>query len=547
VMGSTRSIAAAPQGRGTGSDVLFLQLPSPPHLSVLRDVAGGYGVGMQSERTRFGHDQTTFPHLALVYAFSDALRAGVAATFLDAQVEDMDLPELTAFVRNLRPKVIVTSVALPSLTSDLEVISMLKREFDVPIAVAGLPPRTLTEEVLASGADIAVSGDIEAIGVELIDRILGGGSLHDQPGISRLSGDTIDTNPGGRLETLDDLPTPAFDYLPLPGYRNWEFGLAKRFLGRQYGPCANYFPVYLSRGCPFACHYCAYPIGHGKRHLIKNTEQVLDEVQQLVAKGVRNVSLRDQVLPVEQGAVERFCRGLQRRKLDIRWQCEARVNSVDADLLRLMGDTGCFRIHYGVETGDPAQFKAEAKRGIGPEAVRPCFANTRAAGIEPAAHLLIGFSHETWQSIQRTVEFVGELKVTAGDCSILTPYPGTPGWDEIVAEGRLMTDRWEDFTGCDPVTRLDNLSPVEVLLGRSMVLEALVANRRLGAARAVSVTRAALRQPARLEMNPAVFVRPFLADRLSTWSAFQKGERTAVGTPPTAREQEAESSSAALR
>lgn len=513
-------------------DVLFLQLPSPPFRDVTRDYAGGYGLTVRSPRARHGHGQATIPHLALVYAYASGLKRGMDVGFLDAQAEELDLPQLLARLRSIRPKVIVSSLSLPTMLDDLDVLRDAKDETDARVVACGTVCRQLTEEVFAGGqVDVAITGDVEATGIDVAERLLDGRPVSDVPGTAWREAGTVARTKGGRLTSLGELPPPPFERLPMYRYRNWEFGLTKRFLGREYGDWQQFFPLYLSHGCPFACHYCPYPVGHGTNHLVKDTEQSLDEFRLLAASGVRNVAMRDQVLPIEDGTLERFCAGLRKLGLGMRWTCEARVGSLEPGLLQLMSEAGCFRVHYGVETGDPDTFVQHAKRGIGPASVANCFDATKAAGMDPAAHFLLGFPEDSWTSVQRTVGLIDRLGIGSGDCSILTAYPGTAGFRRAEAEGRLLSTEWRDFTGSDPIIRVDGLSPVEMLVARSVILGALARHRKIGWKRKYSAVRSALKDPTVTEFGAMKYVQPFLADHLE--SAFRLAPKVEVGSSAT--------------
>jgi radical SAM superfamily enzyme YgiQ (UPF0313 family) len=205
-------------------------------------------------------------------------------------------------------------------------------------------------------------------------------------------------------------------------------------------------------------------------------EQSIEEVSAVVKAGTRRILLRDQVLPIEDGTLEAFCRGIQKANLNVEWLCEARLGSLDRSMLALMRGAGCVRIHYGVETGDSVTFETEAKRGVDSKSVRSSFAETQEAGITPSAHFLVGFLGDDWTSIGKTISLIREVGIADGDCSILTPYPGTKYFSELVAEGRLTPDTWDDFTGTNPVLKLDALSPVELIVARRCILNTLSAN-----------------------------------------------------------------------
>ncbi|HSK46377.1 MAG TPA: radical SAM protein [Coriobacteriia bacterium] len=467
----------APRPSTTQTEALFVQPPSPPNRNVLRDYAGGYGVALSSTRAVWGADEITQPSLALVYAFS-AARKRFDSAFVDAQAEHLDRERLMEVVEGWRPSVIVAPVNLPSLYTDLEVLSALKSRTGAKIVAAGTVCSTIPADVFQGGTvDVAVSGDLEVVGERVVSALLAGAPLDAVPGITRLVGGEVIANPGGSLSDLDQLPIPAFDELPLDGYRTWEFGLRHHAGGKQFGGLPTYFPLYFSHGCPYGCQYCPYPIGFGRKWRRKSVDRVVEEFSAAAGAGIRNVLLRDQTIAEDLEYLNDVCVALTEADLGIRWLAEARLGSLPAPLLRLMHRAGCVRLHYGIETGDPDMFESEGKRGVGFDNIAGSLEQTYAAGILPSAHFLIGFPDETWASIERTASLIRELGIANGDCSLMTPYPGTQTYRTMAEEGRILANSWSDFTGEDPIVRLDHLSPMELSLGRWYVLQSIRANK----------------------------------------------------------------------
>ena len=476
-------------------DALFLNLPSPPGRNVLRNYAGAFGISLPTARTVVGHDGTTQPCTKLVYGYSAARRAGMRTAHLDAQVERLAAEPLRERVVAERPQVIVSVVSLPTLEHDLELLSALKEATGATIVVGGTVCRTAEtlDAVLSSGtADVAITGDPEVVAVPLIEALLSGRSP-DVDGTARLDGGGVrHSKEGGEIEHLESLPIPLFDELPMDRYVSWEFGRARHLAGRQFGPLARVFPLFISRGCPYACPYCPYPLGLGKRWLHKPVEQFVEEVRGVVRSGTRNILLQDQTISEDLRNLTEVCEALIHEDIRIDWLCEARVGSLSAEMLALMHRAGCVRIHYGVETGDPDLFKSEAKR-FRASPIDDCLRQTEAAGILPSLHFLVGFEGDSWRTIASTLDLIRRCNVGNGDCSIMTPYPGTRTHDQIRESGRLLARGWADYSGTEAIVTSDHMSAVELAMARWRILEALRENRRRGARRRLREAAAALR------------------------------------------------------
>lgn len=458
--------------------VLCLQPPSPPGRNVLRDYAGGFGVSLPQapDAHRF-----TQPNLPLVYAATALRNAGHPTRFMDTDALGLSASQSRDSILADAPDVIVATLNLPSLTSDLAQLAELKASTGAAVIALGTvcrPPELLADILSEKAIDYAITGDAEVAVAALVER-LGGAGARRVPGTAwRAADGTIERLEGGTLDDLEALPTPAYGLLPMSAYTTWEFGRAHRAFGREFGAYQRYFPLYLSRGCPYGCPYCPYPVGVGKRWMRKSPDQVIEEMAGVVASGTTNILLRDQTVGEDNPYLEAVCERMIAERLDVHWLCEARPGSLPASLMPLMRRAGCVRIHYGVETGDAEMFATQAKRGIAADVVDRCLRDTEAAGILPSLHFLVGFPQDTWRSVSATLALIERCGVRSGDCSLMTPYPGTRHYDQMRDEGRILATSWDEFTGADPVELVEGLSPVELVTARWRILSAIEANRR---------------------------------------------------------------------
>jgi radical SAM superfamily enzyme YgiQ (UPF0313 family) len=180
-----------------------------------------------------------------------------------------------------------------------------------------------------------------------------------------------------------------------------------------------------SRGCPYPCTFCDASVVHGRRYRAYSAERVVAELRDLVSDhGVREVLFKDSEFTIDRARVDRFCDLMTDGGPRVSWTCSARVDRVDALLLRKMAAAGCRVIQFGVESADPAVLAALGK-GITGDKVREAFRSARAAGIETVANLMVGSPGETWGSVEATRRLVADLRPNHLNVQVLVPYPGT--------------------------------------------------------------------------------------------------------------------------
>ena len=233
------------------------------------------------------------------------------------------------------------------------------------------------------------------------------------------------------IHDLDDLPLPRHDLLPLERYR------APLVRGR-------YAFLVTSRGCPAGCRFCIKHVSYGRSIRFRSPENVLAEIEQLLALGVRSVHMYADCFTLNRDHVMGICQGIEERGLDLRWTCNSRVDFVDPEMLQAMARAGCWMISWGIESGDETMLRRMHK-GITKDRVVQAVRWSQDAGIMNWGYFIIGLPGETGESIRRTIDFSKELPIDLALFHIAAPHPGTPFYFEVVENGWFRPGtRWEE-------------------------------------------------------------------------------------------------------
>ncbi len=116
------------------------------------------------------------------------------------------------------------------------------------------------------------------------------------------------------------------------------------------------------------------------------------------------------------------------------FNCAARAEHLDFDLLKLMKAAGCWMISLGVETGDP-DLLAKYRQNPDLNMIREKICLIKKAGILVKALLMMGLPGETEVSIQRSKDYVFSRPIDDFNLAKFTPFPGSPIYDKIKAPG----------------------------------------------------------------------------------------------------------------
>ncbi|MBM4333518.1 MAG: radical SAM protein [Deltaproteobacteria bacterium] len=270
--------------------------------------------------------------------------------------------------------------------------------------------------------DYGVIGEGERAFRYLLEAIEEGGGLKGVESAVFREGERIVINPRRKfIENLDELPFPAYDLLPsFPGsYR-------LPFLNYLKGPAAS---VVSSRGCPQVCTFCDRSV-FGNRYRYFSEEYLFDLISYLRRQyGIEHLAFADDQFAASRPRLVRFCEKIARAGLKIRWNCDARVDSVDSALLKLMKKAGCWMISYGIESGSP-EILAGIHKDIRLDQVEQAAHWTKEAGIRAKGLFMIGYPEETESTLRQTLSLILRCPFDELNLSFLTPYPGTKIYEQ---------------------------------------------------------------------------------------------------------------------
>lgn len=395
---------------------------------------------------RFNAFENSQPPLGIAYLAAVCRQAGYSQVRIrDYEVEPFRESEFADELRTFRPDVVGFSCRTASYPAAVQLAKTLRSLLpDVLVVFGGHHPTALAEEVLAeSAADVVVRKEGEETFPALIKAVEAGGALDEIAGISFRAGNgSIRHNPDrGYLKALDAIPFPAWDLLPMSRY--------------AYGV------VLSSRGCPFNCIYCDKNIST-RDVRYRSEESVVDELTALVNDWKQDlIYFDDDHFLLNKGRFSRIMDLLEARGVHFEWKCQARVDSIDPEMLRRAKQTGCVEIIFGVETGDPSELEFIQKAGNATlEQTRKVFQWAREAGIPTRANFMMGFPVSTPETVANTIRFAAELKADNYRFFHVVPLPNTNLWDYCVTRKMIpSTVKWQDFTFSQAILQPEGLSP----------------------------------------------------------------------------------------
>ena len=354
-----------------------------------------------------------YPSLGLLTLGAYLRDAGV-----DVRVVDLtfarDARPVGRALRAFRPHVV--GVHTKTLTVDRSrEIARLARAAGA-FAVAGGPDSaTRTDAYLADGFDAVVPGEGEGA---LRDLAFARAAGRDPSGIAGLvvrRGHRTERGPARPfLKDLDALPLPAWELIDMEAYLGqWERATGERRAA-----------VLTSRGCPFDCSWCSKPT-FGRTFRQQSPDRVLAELAALKERyRVDYVRFCDDVFGVSRAWIDRLLDGMIRARLDLRFECLARVDLLKPELLKRMREAGLARVYVGVESGSQKMLDL-MNRGTKLAQVERTAEALRREGIRQFWFLMLGYPGETLEDIEATLRLFRRFSPEEYSVSIAVPIPGT--------------------------------------------------------------------------------------------------------------------------
>lgn len=394
---------------------------------------------------------------------------------IDAYAEELTADALDRRIENERPDVVGFSVLTCGGKSVFQAGQRLKKKHPGIFVVLGnIHAGVFAEQYLRNGCcDAVVHGEGEYPFLEIVRRLEKAGDLADVKDISFIGGTTgeiVTTGRGGVVQDLAALPFPARD-LVKSGLYNLSSISNQLFIPAE-GRTAK--TMITSRGCPYACSFCAVHDNRPPRY--NEARRVVDEMQLLRDSYKADyVYIMDPLFMAERERLRAICGEIRRRGLKLLWGCDARVDGLDGETLRMMENAGCFELSLGIESGTQRVLDGINKRIRVEDAVSAVNLIKKSSGILVEGLFMLGLPGETEEEMLRTIEFACSLPIDMAQFSIFTPYPGSRLFKTLSEEGGLFTgvrkdgtvdiSHWERFssyvcfTGAEPAWAAPGITP----------------------------------------------------------------------------------------
>ncbi len=220
--------------------------------------------------------------------------------------------------------------------------------------------------------------------------------------------------------------------------------------------------LFATRGCPGQCDFCTVAVMYGHKFRKRPIGEVAAEYASF--KG-RVIIFWDDNIVGDMDYAKRLCRAIAPyRKW---WSSQASIHAGrDDEFLEAAADSGCKQLFLGLESISQASIAEVNKAFNRVDEYLQIIDRIHSHGIAVQAGIVFGFDHDTPEIFRDTIDFLEKAGVQNATFNMLTPFPGTPLFRRMEAEGRILTRDWRKYNSRDDVVyQPKRMSAAELLAG----------------------------------------------------------------------------------
>jgi radical SAM superfamily enzyme YgiQ (UPF0313 family) len=249
---------------------------------------------------------------------------------------------------------------------------------------------------------------------------------------------------------LGSAPVPSYELLDIPSY--------------------NRLTVQASRGCPHRCEFCASSVILTERYKQKPVKSVVAEIDRILE--IWNepfIEFADDNAFVNHNYWKQLLSELGDRRF--RWFAETDLSVArDPELLGMMRESGCAQVLVGFESPVPDGLAGLEQHNDWKlrhyDEYRSAIDTIQSHGVTVNGCFVIGLDGHSTSIFDQVYDFVRDSGLYEVQVTVLTPFPGTPLYDRLEREGRLLEPgAWDRCTLFDVNFRPSHMSPSELAGG----------------------------------------------------------------------------------
>jgi len=433
---------------------------------------------------------------------ANSVRAlGIGVEILDIEALRLSNEEAAIKVKEINPKLVLLvptgqnpNSSSASMNGAINIAEAIRNISDIKLAIVGPHVNALPKETLEkhSCLDIVLTNE----GVYALRNLVQSNLQSDLPSINGIcfrNNNDIIMNPAERIVPQDrlhiDLPGVAYDLMPsLNKYRTstWHCNYHEK----DVSPFAS---IYTSLGCIYKCEFCMI-------NIINRTDNdkfkaasdfstfrywdpdfTISQLDYLANQGVKQIKIADEMWVLKPKHFMTLCDKIIERQYDFNIWAYTRIDTVKPQYLEKLKQAGVNWLAVGIEAGNQ-EIRREITKGKFEDInIRQVIQMIKDADINVGGNFIFGLGHDTWDTMQETLNLAFELNTEMFNCYAATSLPGSPLYQKARKENWTLPQKYSEFgfLSYDHVpSKTYSLTASEVLAFRDYAFRAYFQNPR---------------------------------------------------------------------
>ena len=405
------------------------------------------------------HGVYCFPPLGLMHIQAAIeKRSHYVAEICDPVVDNLDYPDFEQLLKRYPLDMVGIGTYTHSLPDVQMTINLVRKLNPNAKIFLGGPHCAMFPDyaIQLEGIDGIVTGDGEDPFLDII-------KAHDKgKDFSGISGVWWFTDDGEEVRNTELPSTKDLTRYPWPDRSRSRF--KDYYLPGTKQPVVT--TAITSRGCPHSCPFC---LTYKKQYRIRDIDHILDEMEHCLSLGITETHFIDDLFTPNSQWVLKFCDAIERRGLKFSWGYKTTIAGTTREQIRRCRETGCTKIHFGVESANNEGLDAWGKH-CDTDDVHRVFKWCREEGVRSVAYIMLAGPHErTMDQAVSNLDEMFKLDADFAVFAVFSPYPGTDTFAEGAKLGLYAADCWDrlmkdPLCGVEvPVAWEEHLSKAEIL------------------------------------------------------------------------------------
>lgn len=362
-------------------------------------------------------------------------------------------------IKSLRPKIVCFSTTHRQFDEVVRMNKEVKKNNkNIITIIGGSQPTYRAKDFLDNGFDFVGIGEGEITLLEFVKEIIFG--THQWQKVDGLAWKAKGQYKFNRPRKL--MTETEINCIPIPPYHKID----KRYFDINGGTIRG-LPIksallLTTRGCPYSCSYCGCNLIFGKKLRFKSLTNIEAEVKYLKEKfAIEGIWIVDDTFTINPNHIIGVSKIF--KKYNLIWGCQSRVNTINEKLIKIMKDSGCAQLDFGIESGSQRILDDIIGKQINIKQVIDAFSLARKYHIRTLANFIIGLPTEDYADLKKTENLADKIKADIYQFSIATPLPGTRLYDMVKEEISPNEYTLLDFGGSSLTEKLNKSKLVNLI------------------------------------------------------------------------------------